>query len=265
VSRYQNGRVPLDVLEHLGGDIYLPPATAARWRGFRDDVKAETGVTLYITPATSRGWDGWNGYRPLGSQITYKAHLGMQAAMPGTSSHGGVYQGSDCFAMDIGNYWAVPWEVFTRLARKWGLTTNFVTPEERWHVGDKNPWTMPDGSGGSTTPTIKEDDEMYSVLINGKQYGLAKQFITHYGTVAQAQVTRSVTSATDELHDLNKSYGKEANGYWGELLDGLGIPRTVLDAQGLVKNPQANGGKGAFEANGTWSREREILAALKVV
>lgn len=97
---------------------------------------------------------------------------------------------------------------------------------------------------------------MQSISINGNLYGVDTQFITHYGTVLQAKVTREVTSVADELHDLNKAYGNRAGEAWAELLDGLGIPRQVINGKGEIKNPQS----GKFEGNGTWSREREILA-----
>lgn len=100
---------------------------------------------------------------------------------------------------------------------------------------------------------------MQSIAINGKQYGLKDQFITHYGGAgaeSQADITRKVMSAADELHNLNKAYPKDTVAKLGDLLDGLGIPRNVLDANGFVLNPQS----GKYENNGTWSREREILA-----
>ena len=116
------------------------------------------------------------------------------------------------------------------------------------HINDRPP-----------APSIpKEDDTMQSISINGNLYGVDTQFITHYGTVLQAKVTREVTSVADELHDLNKAYGNRADEAWVELLDGLGIPRQVLNGKGEVFNPQSE----KFEGNGTWSREREILAAL---
>lgn len=97
----------------------------------------------------------------------------------------------------------------------------------------------------------EEDEEMQSIQVNGNLYGVAPQFITHYGDLLQAKTTREVTSSTDELHRLNQAQ-------FVALLDGLGIPRDVLNAKGEVFNPQS----GKFEGNGTWSREREILAAI---
>lgn len=136
--------------------------------------------------------------------------------------------------------------------------------DEPWH-GEyfeelDNHRNDPVPTGGVVAPVHKEESTMESVAINGKQYGLKEQFITHYGGAtaeSQAEITRQVTSATDELHDLNKVFGKQAGAKWADLLDGHGIPRDVLDANGFVKNPQS----GKFENNGTWSREREILAS----
>lgn len=137
------------------------------------------------------------------------------------------------------------------------------------NTGQINPVTfikerLHESAGGNTagpkpSPLIEEDEEMYSIKINGNQYGVAKQFITHYGDERQAKITRQVTSAKDELHDLGSGNASSEPGKkFASLLDGLGIPRSVLDSAGRVLNPQSR----KHEANGTWSREREILAAL---
>lgn len=154
MAKYKNGRFPLSLFEHLGGNIYLPPATAARFRGFRQDIFDEVGVWIRITPDRS-GLGGWNGYRPYDIQVNYKRVLGRLASAAGFSSHGGRYLLRDFFAFDVDNWAQVPWKVFTRLAKKWGLKTNFVLPTEKWHVGDPNPWTMPN-VGGSAAPAKKE-------------------------------------------------------------------------------------------------------------
>lgn len=256
--------IPLSALERIYGDIWLTPATAERFRRFREDVKAETGVTLYITGASARGWDGWNGYRPLASQNTYKAYLGIWAAQPGFSSHGGTFRGEDCMAFDIANWASVPWEVFSHLAAKHGLITNFVSPEERWHVGDKNPWVMPAtaGGGNASNPAdnheSNEDDEMFAVIQNGNQYGVSKQFITHYSDKNQAKFGKEIAGG-NVLHNFGNGNGasQEFRNFMS-FLDGMGIPRSVISSTGTILNPQS----GKYEANGTWSREREILAAL---
>ena len=97
----------------------------------------------------------------------------------------------------------------------------------------------------------KDDGKMQSVMVdNAHHYGVSNEFITHYATMDQSNITRAVMSATDELHRLSGAQ-------FGNLLDGLGIPREVVQA-GKVLNPQS----GTFERNGTWSRNREVLAAL---
>lgn len=266
MSRYANGMIPFSALEHIYGDVWLAPATAERFRRLRADVKAETGVTLYITGASARGWDGWNGYRPLASQNTYKAYLGIWAAQPGFSSHGGTFRGGDCMAFDIANWNSVPWEVFSRLAAKHGLSTNFVSPEERWHVGDKNPWVMPAAAGGGNsapaTPTPETDDPMFVIVFNGVQYAIAKQFISHL-TGSKAKYAREI-AAGNVVHDFGR--GNAASIEWQNFMamfDAMGVPRNVIGndgkgGEGYIKNPE----NGKFERGGTWSREREILAAL---
>lgn len=121
-----------------------------------------------------------------------------------------------------------------------------------WDIIDMNEWV------GKKSPIKKIGvNDMESVRINNNIYGVAPEFITHYGDIRQATITRQVMSVTDELHELGN--GNEALANWSALLDGLGIPRDVLDGAGRVKNPQS----GAFESNGTWSRHREILAKLE--
>lgn len=97
----------------------------------------------------------------------------------------------------------------------------------------------------------KENQMTYSINVNGNQYAIAPQYLSHYGTAAQAAVTRKVTSTTDESHTLSWTQ-------FQELLDGLGVPREVVLQSGGVFDPQS----GTHRGNGTWSREREILAAL---
>jgi hypothetical protein len=146
------------------------------------------------------------------------------------------------------------WTVYRWINGKWTLV-------ERWHLeydaSRDNHRHDPAPAGGAVAPNVsKEDGTMQSIRINGNEYGIDTEFITHYGTTGQAKITRQVTSATDELHNLGT--GAAALTKFSDLLNGMGIPADVLDNQGRVKNPQS----GKFEANGTWSRRREILAEL---
>ncbi|MEA1264149.1 hypothetical protein MicroSTF_13990 [Microbacterium sp. STF-2] len=146
---YGNGRIPLDRLVHLGGEHYLPPGTAARWKWLQRVAHEKYGVWLIITV-------GWNAYRPLDVQVTYKRLYGNMAAEPGKSSHGGTFGGRIVFAVDVNNWAALGWDRFVALCRLAGFTVDFVSPREQWHIGDFNDgWAVPAGS--ETTPTIKPE------------------------------------------------------------------------------------------------------------
>lgn len=133
------------------------------------------------------------------------------------------------------------WRYVGRYRRGMANMLGFIVP-------NNNP-ALAGASKPNETP--REEDEMQSVVVDEKHhYGVSNEFITHYATMEQSNITRAVTSATDELHRLSGAQ-------FGNLLDGLGIPREVVEA-GKVLNPQS----GKFERNGTWSRNREVLAAL---
>lgn len=142
MTRYENGRAPLNELVYLGPQFYLPHGTAARYRELQRLGVEKYGVRLYCT-------DGWNGYRPLSIQYEYREELGVWAAVPGYSSHGLTYQGRDCAAVDINNWRALApdneslaWSRFVALCRLVGFTVDFVTPQELWHIGDFDPFTV---------------------------------------------------------------------------------------------------------------------------
>lgn len=138
MARYANGQIPLDVLVWLGGEHYLAPGTAVRWQWLVRAALEKYGVRLYIS-------EGANGYRWYAKQVEARNALGIWAAVPGYSSHGGSYNGSECMAIDVANWAELGWARFVALCRLAGFTTNFVTPEELWHIGDFNDiWSIPE-------------------------------------------------------------------------------------------------------------------------
>lgn len=196
----------------------------------------------------------WNGV------LWYRISPAGTVAQPGTSNH--EIQG-DKAAVDIQDTGAdagITSKSSTRgrwlraNASNYALIASGDGFGEGWHFDIVGIWRAVPGGGGTAPATPKESDNMQSISINGNLYGVDTEFITHYGDMRQANTTRSVTSATDELHNLGS--GAEALANFSSLLDGLGIPRNVLNAKGEVLNPQS----GKFEGNGTWSRRREILA-----
>lgn len=177
MPRYANGQIPYTALVKFGagfsnGEAYewwTSPASLARLNQLIRLGRDKYGVTLRVTP-------GWNAYRPLDVQKRYRARLGIMAAVPGFSSHGGSLNGSDCLAFDIGN-WAdlapgnpsLAWARFVALCKAAGFTTDFVKPREQWHTGDFNPWAAPSFASVVIKPhttskpdAAEEEDDMKS-------------------------------------------------------------------------------------------------------
>lgn len=166
---YANGRYPLSTFIHRGDNIYLTPSLNARWNEAVRLAQAKYGVRLYITGDVD-GLGGWNGYRPYPAQVRYKNHYGRFAAAPGWSSHGGRYGGREVFAIDVANWQqlgrddAQAWGRFVAIMRLVGLTADFVSPRELWHVGDFNsPWVVPTFAAPAGVikpiPVVREEDE----------------------------------------------------------------------------------------------------------
>lgn len=161
---YRNGEVPLSKLIHVQNNIWLPAGTLARWNWAVEQGVQKYGIRLRITGQNSTGVYTWNGYRPLSAQKVYRTAFGNLAASPGYSSHGGTYRGQEVFAIDVDNWAEMGWARFSALMRLAGLTVDFVSPREQWHVGDfNNPWIVPafaSGAGGSHLNPIPKEDDM---------------------------------------------------------------------------------------------------------
>lgn len=146
---YKNGYVPLTVLISFGSGVdqygawewLLSPATYARHRRLVEIAFKRTGVRL--SPSK-----GYSCYRPYLFQVKYRQEHGVWAAVPGTSSHGGEFQGRDSLAIDYGNWSAVyggDRAAFYADVRAAGLTPGVISPangfpDEPWHVVDFDPW-----------------------------------------------------------------------------------------------------------------------------
>lgn len=112
-------------------------------------------------------------------------------------------------------------------------------------------------------PVIEEDDDMPVTVgweVSPKSgryhfYTVDNEFISHNVSDNQKKVTRNVNSVRDEEHKLSPEDFKD-------YLDGMGIPRDAVDMKtGKVLNPES----GAYEANGTWSRDREGNAQRRII
>lgn len=171
VQLYPNGEIPYSKLIIFGRGKYpdgkewvwaLSPGTYAKHLALVARVKAARGRELKPGPGSSY-------YRDLAEQVRARAIYGNGAARPGTSSHGGYWEGMNTLAIDYSN-WEYVYGGDTPTTRKAfgadclavGLSPFLIStargyPDEPWHVIDKNPWrAMP--AGGWEIPFPEEDD-----------------------------------------------------------------------------------------------------------
>lgn len=253
---YSNGRFPLNLFVHRGGNIYLSPSLNARWdEAVRRGVE-QYGVRLYITGDID-GLGGWNGYRPYDAQVKYRIRYGQGAAEPGKSSHGGNYRGRESFALDVANWSslapgneALAWSRFVGLMTGVGLTVNFVTPKELWHVGDfNNAWVAPDfgtASGGNNSePVSEEDDEMDLITWNGRSWLISDEKVAYVRNADASLQMAKMLSKQSKATEIS-------NDQLTELLVLTAIPWAALDAtyKGQAFDNESNWGHGTV-----WSRQ----------
>ena len=160
---YENGRVPLGLLVArpcAGKDMCLMmPGTAGKFDLLVKLAQAEFGWTPVVSGPS-------DGYRTIGMQQQYWDTMPYpMAAYPGTSSHGGTYNGVEAGALDIGNWGAIGQEAFFDLSRRAGFQPGYFDgtggrPDEPWHIIDWSPWDAPEvpDPPAPATETSEEDD-----------------------------------------------------------------------------------------------------------
>jgi hypothetical protein len=157
---YANGYIPADLLVtfergYNSTDGHwnhsLSAATYSRHLALVNRAYARTGRTLTIS-------SGWGAYRPYAAQVIARNVYGNGAAWPGTSSHGGFWEGRQTLAMDYSNWsWVYGGDraAFAADCAAVGLTANMIVPsrgypDEPWHVIDLDPWSAVPAGGGET-------------------------------------------------------------------------------------------------------------------
>lgn len=153
----------------------MTPATYQKHQRLLEIARRRTGRTLEISV-------GWGAYRPHHIQVLARQIHGIWAAWPGTSSHGGFWEGREVMAIDYSNWgWVYGWNrtAWNTDVRAAGLTPDMITPargypDEPWHVVDMNP-QIGSFSGGTATaggtakaptarPIIEEDEDMPQII-----------------------------------------------------------------------------------------------------
>lgn len=186
-----------------------PPGTIARWQEMVRLAVEKYGVRLRVTP-------GWNIYRPLSIQRVYRDRLGVYAAVPGYSSHGGEFQGRECCAIDVQNWGdlapgnaSLAWSRFVALCRIVGFTVDFVTPQELWHVGDFNPWSVPQFASITIKPIpVPPLEEDMLIIVQRQDSQLAKGIYDP----TTGRIRRHISKAENNLLRSAEGAGGRANG-----------------------------------------------------
>lgn len=274
---YANGQYPLHLFIHRGGNLYFTPSLNARWDEMVRLALEKYGVRLYITGDID-GLGGWNVYRPIGPQRNYRRYYGIRAAEPGKSSHGGKYRGQEVFAADIANVDALaPGNPslararLTALARAVGLTVNFVTPTEWWHVGDFNPpWTAPSFGAVAINPgttnrpaPVSEEDDMQTIKWGDHIFTISDSYLKHETNNRQASTMGWLFNRNDRMAPGSMYVGVD-NDAVNALQKTLSIPwyafELVMSGRGF--NIDGTRGDGKGENGRVWSLLHEINAKL---
>jgi hypothetical protein len=174
---YSNGYIPENLLvifkrgwSKIDGDWYwgLPAATYARHLALVA-LARKRNPDVWLTPT-----EGFSCYRPYWAQVIAQKVWGKGAATPGTSSHGGFWEGRQTLAIDYHNWGQVyGWNQAAWFAdvRAVGLTPGMIMrsrgyPDEPWHVIDLDPWGAVPAFAGvftpfvGTQPIIEEEADM---------------------------------------------------------------------------------------------------------
>ena len=167
---YRNGYIPRDLLVRIASgtnsdvgywEHLLSPATYARHLALVKRARDRAGKTLAMGA-------GWSAYRPYDQQVRAREIYGNGAAQPGTSSHGGFWEGRQTLAMDYSNWSSVyggDRATFYADCRAVGLEPGLIEPrrgypDEPWHVVDGQPWSAVPAYDGVFTPFLPEEEDM---------------------------------------------------------------------------------------------------------
>lgn len=264
---YSNGYIPANLLvtfaSGTNGDGYwehqLSPGTLAKHRALVARARARTGKTLQAS-------DGWSCYRPYKWQVVYRQRYGNGAAVPGTSSHGGIWEGRQTLAIDYHN-WSTVYggnqAAFFADARAVGLTPGLIMrsrgyPDEPWHLIDENPWApAPAGTNSApfdTTKPLEEDDMLMLRIGNTHLCALGVGVFCHFVSPDPYEQIMRLSRIQDDWQDVSlaelpsflRAYGCDQN-IW-----------DVRDGAFVVFDPV----KGTVAPGNMWSATGMIRAAV---
>lgn len=233
--RFQNGRIPDNVLITFGSGWSsgegnwthrLSVGTYMKHKNLVALAKQHTGKTLQITA-------GNNAYRDYEAQVYARKMHGNGAAVPGTSSHGGWWEGQNTLAIDYHN-WSYVYggsrTAFYADVRAVGLTPGLISvprgyPDEPWHVVDLDPWAVPAGGGSAAEiPIIRKRKDMQVIRTEdggGFRYALVGEF------TFQAGQLNSTTQANLWAQTWGDYKAVSTDG-WFEAINMVNVARNAL-------------------------------------
>lgn len=241
MTTYANGLWPwVGVLVEIGsgresdGSIWRwlgTPATIARFRFAQRYSLEKFGREIGIR-------SGWNLYRPIEIQQIARQNACASgncsgAAYPGSSSHGGDWNGADSLAIDIdpnGLSWAQVWEACRAAGFICGAITEKISGipgGEPWHVIDPNPLSAVPASGGATDFPggflMALNDEQQQQLYNSVANLYAAMFA---GGPSMKDGGRGVSQTLGDLMSAARP--------WVNRMDAAGVVRQISWLQELA-------------------------------
>lgn len=216
---WRNGYIPESDLiifnrgrNDIDGDWYwgLTPATYARHLALVKRAKDRAGRTL-------EPGDGWSTVRPYDAQVIARRRYGIGAAWPGTSSHGGFWEGQETLAIDYSNWsWVYGGDrsAFYEDCRAVGLAPGMIEPrrgypDEPWHVIDLNPRVGPGPAATDATPF--QEDDMYDENAEKRLMDVNAKLMAKLEDIVAA-IAGEVIPGTTDMRPLARLVAKSDQG-----------------------------------------------------
>jgi hypothetical protein len=269
---WRNGDLPMGDLivfkrghNSVDGDWFwaLPPASLARHNALVRRSVRRTGRALIPS-------DGYSTYRPRAAQKRAREIHGVYAAVEGTSSHGGFWEGVETMAIDYGN-WAWVYEnsggraAFYEDVRAVGLTPGMITqergyPDEFWHVIDFNPKSAVPMFGDETIINTEGDPDMRVVKYGPDIFTFGPQYVKHETATDQAAYVAGRLNDDKNFIEVPDQRAFDA------LCESFGVPAArVADVlAGRAYNLEGQSGNGRIwsKVNDTAQQVDRIFSAL---
>lgn len=142
-------------------------------------------------------------------------------------------------------YWDAAWNTNRAVMDPRPVIKNRIAEMSR-PASTKPPVVISPNEGDIVTEQVK---------VAGKHYfTVGPEFLTHHGNMPQANIVRSVMGGA--VHHITSAQ-------FLDLLDGLGIPRNVVNVKnGVVQGGALNPETGKISPNQVWSRTRQAVSLL---